>query len=221
MHLPGLIVRRGRIIPLLLGLGILSWSIGDLALAIESAGGATPPVPSASDAFYLAFYPISYAGLLLLMRGQVRSLSAASWLDGAVAGVGAAAVCAAFVFEGVLRSAGGGTAAVATNLAYPVGDLLLLAMVVGGTAVLPNRRNPRWLLLAAGYAINAVGDTFNLFQSGIGRAISASRSTRSPGRRRFCLFRRRCGSPRPPAISGSGHDRLASCWSAQRRSARC
>ncbi len=162
------VVRRGRIIPLLLGLGLLSWSIGDLTLAIESAGGATPPVPSVSDAFYLAFYPISYAGLLLLMRGQVRRLSVASWLDGAVAGVGAAAVCAAFVFEGVLRSAGGGTAAVATNLAYPVGDLLLLAMVVGGTAVLPNRRNPRWLLLAAGYAINAVGDTFNLFQSGFG-----------------------------------------------------
>ena len=162
------VVRRGRIIPLLLGLGLLSWSIGDVALAIESTGGATPPVPSVSDAFYIAFYPITYAGLLLLMRGQVRKLNVASWLDGAVAGVGAAAVCAAFVFEGVLRSAGGDTAAVATNLAYPVGDLLLLAMVVGGTAVLPNRRNPRWLLLAAGYAVNAVGDTFNLFQSGIG-----------------------------------------------------
>jgi diguanylate cyclase (GGDEF)-like protein len=40
--------------------------------------------------------------------------------------------------------------------------------VVGGTTVLPGRLDARWLLLAVGCAINAVGDTFNLFHSSIG-----------------------------------------------------
>jgi diguanylate cyclase len=160
--------RRRTAIPLLLGLGILSWSLGDLVLAVESVGGATPPVPSLADLFYLGFYPITYVALTLIMRRQAGRQNATSLLDGAVAGLGAAALCAAFVFQGVLRSAGGGAAAVATNLAYPVGDLLLLVMVVGATAILPARRRRRWALLATGYLVNAVGDTCALFGSGIG-----------------------------------------------------
>jgi diguanylate cyclase (GGDEF)-like protein len=62
----------------------------------------------------------------------------------------------------------GSTLSVATNLAYPIGDLVLLALVVAGSTVLPGRRKTRWLLLAAGYGINAIGDTFNLFQASIG-----------------------------------------------------
>jgi len=159
---------RLRLVPLTLGLGILSWSLGDLVLAIESAGGSTPPVPSVADAFYLGFYPTAYVALMLLARREVSKFSVATWLDGAVAGVGAAAVCAAFAFKEVLQSAGGSSLTVATNLAYPVGDVLLLALVAGGTAVLPGRRRAPWLMLAAGCAVNAIGDTFNLFESSIG-----------------------------------------------------
>jgi len=159
---------RLRLVPLTLGLGILSWSLGDLVLAIESAGGSTPPVPSVADAFYLGFYPTAYVALMLLARREVSNFSVATWLDGAVAGVGAAAVCAAFAFKEVLQSAGGSSLTVATNLAYPVGDVLLLALVAGGTAVLPGRRRAPWLMLAAGCAVNAIGDTFNLFESSIG-----------------------------------------------------
>jgi diguanylate cyclase len=162
------VTKRNRLIPLVLGLGLMAWSLGDLALAFESIGGATPPTPSVADGFYLCFYPITYVALMLLVRRQLRGLNMATWLDGAVAGLGSAAVCAAFVFQGVMRSAGGGTAAVATDLAYPIGDLLLLVMVAGLTTVLPGRRRAQWLLLAGGYAVQCVGDTFNLFGSGIG-----------------------------------------------------
>src|ERR1019366_3433329 len=53
-------------------------------------------------------------------------------------------------------------------LAYPVGDVLLLGLMVGGTAVLAGRRKAPWMLMGAGIALNVVGDTFNLFQSSIG-----------------------------------------------------
>jgi diguanylate cyclase (GGDEF)-like protein len=163
----GIRARPGqRVLPLVLGFGLLSWSIGDFVLTAESAGGATPPVPSLADAFYLAFYPTTYVGVFLLARRQVRKFNATTWLDAAIAGLGAAAICAEFALRG-LSSSLGGTAA-ATNLAYPVGDLLLLGLVVAGSTVLPGRRKARWLMLAAGYAINAMGDTANLFQSGFG-----------------------------------------------------
>jgi diguanylate cyclase (GGDEF)-like protein len=163
----GLTASSQRRVPLILGLGLLSWSIGDVTLTAESIGGATPPTPSLADAFYLGFYPLTYAGVFLLVRRQVKRFTASTWLDGAIAGFGAAAVCAEFALRGS-SSLGASTAAVATNLAYPIGDLLLLTLVVAGSAVLPGRRKARWLLLAVGYAINSVGDTANLFQSSVG-----------------------------------------------------
>ncbi len=164
----GLQRRRGRAAALILGCGLLVWAIGDTVLTIESLGGATPPTPSLADVFYLSFYPLAYIAVVLFMRGQVRRLTAPNWLDGAVAGLGVSAVCAAFAFHSILVSTGGSVAETVTNLAYPIGDLLLLALVVGGTAVLSDGRKAPWLLLASGIALNVAGDTFNLFQTTAG-----------------------------------------------------
>ena len=65
------------------------------------------------------------------------------------------------------------------NLAYPVGDVLLLGLVVGGAAIVPGRRKLPWLLLAVGYALNTVGDISNLL--GTNSFIGGS-ATRSAGR---------------------------------------
>jgi diguanylate cyclase len=164
----GLSRRSGRPAALVLGASLLAWSLGDVGLTIESLGGATPPSPSVVDAFYLAFFPLAYVAVVLFLRGEVRRLTTPNWLDGGVAGLGAGAVCAAFAFHSIMRSTGGGALATAVNLAYPVGDLLLLLLVVGGTALLSGRRKAPWFLLATGIGINVVGDTFNLFSSSIG-----------------------------------------------------
>src|ERR1700722_5113956 len=164
--------RADRTAALFLGLGLLSWTAGDIALTVESLGGAPPPTPSIADAFYLGFYPLAYVGVLLFMRGQVRRLETPSWLDGAIAGLGAAPVCSAFAFHAIVHSTGQGVLGTATNLAYPIGDLLLLALVVGGSAILAARSKTPWILMASGIALNVVGDTFNLFSSS---SIGASR----------------------------------------------
>jgi diguanylate cyclase (GGDEF)-like protein len=163
-----LVRRPGRIAALVLGLALLSWSLGDVVLRVESLGGATPPTPSLADIFYLGFYPWAYIGIVLFMRGDTRRLTTPSWLDGIIAGLGAAAVVAAFAFHGLLQLTGQSKLEVLTNLAYPVGDTLLLFLVVGGTVVLSGRRKTPWLLLATGIAINIAGDTANLFGSSIG-----------------------------------------------------
>jgi diguanylate cyclase (GGDEF)-like protein len=165
--------RPGRAASLALGGAMLMWSIGDVALTFASLGGASPPSPSLADAFYLAFYPLAYLSLVLLLRRESSRLVPATWLDGAVAGLGAAALCAAFAFERIVHVAGGGAWGVATTLAYPIGDVLLLAMVVGGSAVLAGAGRGAWRFVAAGFALNAVGDTFNLLPSAAATHLGA------------------------------------------------
>jgi diguanylate cyclase (GGDEF)-like protein len=155
-------MKSNRAIPVLLGIGLWFWAAGDIVLTVRS----DPPSPSLADAFYVAFYPVTYVGLMLLLRRNVRRFSLATWLDGAVAGLGAAALCATFAFQDVLHhaagTAGDSALGVAVNLAYPVGDVMLLGLVVGGAAIVSGRRKLPWLLLASGYALITVGDMFNL-----------------------------------------------------------
>jgi diguanylate cyclase len=161
----GLTAATRRVISLTLGVALLAWTIGDVFLTIETMGGGDIPVPSLADLFYIAFYPIAYVAIVLILRQEARRLTRPIWLDGLVAGLGAAAVCAAFAFNSVAQITDGGAVAAMTRLAYPVGDLLLLSLVIGGSAVMAGRRTVPWLLLAAGISLNVVGDTFNLFQA--------------------------------------------------------
>ncbi len=164
----GVTRRPRRAVALTLGLAIISWALGDLVLAIEAQRGVTPPTPSLKDVFYLGFYPLAYVAAVIFIRGDTRRLTTPSWLDGAVASVGTASVCAAFVFSRVLQLTGTDPVATATNLAYPIGDVLLLSLIMGGSTVMPGRRKAPWVLMAAGMAINAVGDTANLFGTSFG-----------------------------------------------------
>jgi diguanylate cyclase (GGDEF)-like protein len=162
----GLNKHPGRAAPLALGFALLSWSIGDFLLTFESLGGKTPATPSWADLFYIGFYPLAYVATVQLLRKAMGRLSRPNWLDGVVAGLGASAVCAAFAFSDIVHAAGGSALSDATNLAYPVGDLLLLSLVIGGTVLLTGRGTTPWLLLATGISLNVIGDTFNLFQNG-------------------------------------------------------
>lgn len=153
---------------LFLGVSLLAWTVGDIALTVESLGGATPPSPSLADAFYLSFYPFAYIGLMLFVGRQVKRAARSRWLDGAIAGLGAAASCSAFAFHRLLLSTGKGVVATVTNLAYPIGDVLLLGLVIAGFALLSRRSKGPWVLLAGGMALNVIGDTANLFQKTFG-----------------------------------------------------
>ena len=98
------------------------------------AGG--PPYPSISDGGWLLYYPAIWVAVLVLMRRRIREFHASLWLDGIVAALAMAACAAALVLPPILAmSLEGDAAAVAVNLAYPAGDLLLIAMLLGALAL--------------------------------------------------------------------------------------
>ena len=161
----GLRSKQMRPLGLLLGAAILCWGLGDCALTVESFGGAKPVPPTVADGFYLCFYPLAYAAAIVLMRKHWHRLPGPVWLDGLVAGLGAAAVCAAFFFHGIVESSGDGRAGTITDLVYPIGDLVLMGIAVGGMAVVPRYAKTAWAALAAGMSIVAIGDFVNLISS--------------------------------------------------------
>ena len=135
-----------------LGLALALWLAGD-ALWIFSAE-ARGPFPGRADAFWLAGYPVACAGLALLLRARVRgSLGPTMWLDGAIAATAVASLVAA-------AAPGRGAGA----LAYPLGDVLLLSLAAGATALLGRRAGRTFVLVAAGLALCAVADAARLLE---------------------------------------------------------
>ncbi len=123
------------------------------------------PSPSIADAFYLAFYVPLYVALVSLIRNRVRRFHASMWLDGLIGALGAGAVAVALVLSPVLDSAHGSDLSTLTNLAYPVADVLLLALLVAVGAILGVRRDRVVLLIAGGLVTYLIGDVLYLHLS--------------------------------------------------------
>lgn len=147
-----------------LGAGMILWAAGDIYYTHWLATDPSPPYPSLADAGYLGLFPLAYAGFLLLIKERVPKLTPGVWLDGATAGFAVAALSAAVVVEAVLNTSTGDTAAVATNLAYPLADGLLVAIVVGAFSLTGWRPGRAWLVLGAGLAVMAAADSIYLYQ---------------------------------------------------------
>ena len=153
------LVRAERTAWALIAFGLVAWSAADLFYALVLASQDSPPYPSISDAGWLVFYPACWIGVVLLMRRRIREFHPSLWLDGAVAALALAAVTAAVVLPPILAmSVEGEPAAVATNLAYPVGDVLLLALMVGALAITGWRPDRTLALVGAGLMLSAVAD---------------------------------------------------------------
>jgi diguanylate cyclase (GGDEF)-like protein len=164
----GVTVRAERLPWLLLGIALALWTLGDLYYFFAFSGTAEVPIPSVADPFYLAFYPTSYVALALLLRRRMREFRGNLWLDGVIAALAVAALGAAVVFDEVLKSTGGSTLVVATNLAYPLADVLLLALVVATFGLTGWRFDGTWAFVAGGFAVFALIDSAYLYETAAG-----------------------------------------------------
>jgi two-component system cell cycle response regulator len=157
----------------LLGVAIVVWTAGEIYFGLAFGDADTVPIPSPADIGYLAFYPLAYIALALLVRARVGSLLSGLWLDGVLVASAVAAVATALAIEPILdASTEGSTAAVATNLAYPIADLTLLTLIVAGSALAGWRGGRAWVLLGAGLGVLALSDGLYLLQSAKGTYVA-------------------------------------------------
>ena len=149
---------RERSAWILIGAAILFWGAAEVYWTAAIEGNPDAPYPSPADVGYLLFYPLAYTGLALLVRARAHEINWRLWMDGLIATLGTAALGAAFIFDFVADKTEGTPLQIATTLAYPLGDIAMLAMVVGVVALTGWRPGRTWSLLLAGLAALVVAD---------------------------------------------------------------
>jgi len=146
------------------------WTFGEIWYAVFRP----ETYPSMADLGFIAFYPLLYVGIVLLLRSGSRRIAGTLWLDGLTAALAAAALGAAIIVELVLEETSGSRSTVATNLAYPLGDVLLLSAVFGVFSLTAGRPGRRWLLLGLGVLSTTMADAAYLFQSAEGTYVEGT-----------------------------------------------
>ena len=145
---------------LMMSCAIASETVADLLLLRTDIKYQVAPFPTVADAFFLSFYVLL---LLALLRVPVAPITAQKrlriLLDGAIIVLGGGIVIWYFVLGPTAKAGGKDALAMAVSVAYPVGDLILLA----GLAAVLLRRSPPvlrtpLLLIAAGILASIVAD---------------------------------------------------------------
>jgi diguanylate cyclase (GGDEF)-like protein len=158
----------------LFALAMVLWGSASVYYSVVLWNSAEVPVPSPADGLWLAFYLPAFAALCVLLRRHAASFDRGVWLDAAIGAFGVGGGAAAVVFGVVLDNSWGQPVAIATDLAYPLGDLGLLALVAALITVTGWKRAgaSRWIVSA--FALFAIADGTWLVQGATGSYVTGT-----------------------------------------------
>jgi diguanylate cyclase (GGDEF)-like protein len=155
-----------------------AWIAMGVAVAANASGGMTlasrqgeMAFPSVADALLLVFFPAAFVAALLFARARMPRFGPALWLDGAIGLLGGAAIVTQLLGAEIQADIGSALET-AIALAFPMGDVLLLVMVVVALTLRGGRVGAVWLLLAAGVLLRAGADTAHV-SAGVDGAVQA------------------------------------------------
>jgi diguanylate cyclase (GGDEF)-like protein/PAS domain S-box-containing protein len=153
MHSP-----RAQIAWWLFGVGQLLFFSGD----VYTYSNPDAPFPSPGDALYLAVYPALMAGLLVLVRRRNPRRDPAALIDALILSIGIGLLSWVFLIAPNLHLGDITWLAKAVSIAYPLGDVLLLAAAIR-LAVDAGKRAPSFYLLAGSIVcLLATDSAYNL-----------------------------------------------------------
>src|SRR5262249_11096392 len=141
---------------LLIAAGILGFTIGDFLWGVSEVLGRDPS-PSPADAFYLIGYPLIAVGLVVATRWRSPRADWRSLIDAGIVTIAAALFAWVYLIEPFRTDAELTVVEKVISGAYPLGDLILLAVaarfVLGsGSGAVALR------VLFAGLLLTLVGD---------------------------------------------------------------
>ena len=160
----GIHVPKERAAWLMIASGVCIWVAGDLYWNLRLSKLDEIPYPSFADVLYIGGYVPMYAGIVLLMRARLERVDRSMMLDGLIGALTVACVTLAFLHPAFAGSTEGNLVTIAVNLAYPLGDVVLLSLVVGAIALGGWRADGAWTVLALGLVVTGVADVVYLQQ---------------------------------------------------------
>lgn len=153
--------RRTRLAWSFFAISALSWGLGEVAWSVIEVGmGQAVPFPSIADIGYLSAIPFAVAGIFAFTSAPSRlATRGEALLAGAVVALSLLFVAWALGLQQVYATSGETPAAQLIGLAYPIGDIITITVLV--LALRRARRNElgRMFLLLGGLASNALADS--------------------------------------------------------------
>jgi diguanylate cyclase (GGDEF)-like protein/PAS domain S-box-containing protein len=158
----------------LLAIAVTVFAAGDTTYnVLTTLLGQPNPFPSLADVFYLAMYPIMATGLVLFIRHRTGGRDRGSLLDALSLTAALALLSWIFLIDPYVRNPDLTWLERATSIAYPLGDILILATIA--RLLITTRRNPAGALLGIGAACLLASDVvYGLVQLGGSWQIGSS-----------------------------------------------
>ena len=149
---------RGRLAWLLIAVAIACWALGDTIWTVRFEDAQDVPVTSISDVFSLAWYPLVIVALALLVRDRVPRFELHRWIDGVIVTLFVATPWVALFLQPTFDHTTASSLGKAVEVAYVLGDAILVGAVVGVGALMAWRPGRMWLLLGTGLGVLAISD---------------------------------------------------------------
>ena len=157
-----------------IALAMFAYALGDATWAVLEVGFTTAPFPSIADGFYLAYFPIALVGVYFLLDKPGRGELVKRIIDISMIMVAAILGLSNYLIGPMIKSQTGVVVlAQSILLAYPVGDLVLLAALLMLIYDLPEKQIKApvyWL--GAGLLAMIVSDSIYSYQTLLGTYAS-------------------------------------------------
>ncbi|HYZ75871.1 MAG TPA: EAL domain-containing protein [Gaiellaceae bacterium] len=154
---------RARAAWWLFAAGQLLFFAGDMyTYSYPKLAGVDVPFPSFGDALYVAVYPVLMAGLLVLVKRRTPRRDPAALIDALILTVGVGLLSWVFIIAPNVHLSGLSLLAKLVSVAYPLGDVLLLAAAIR-LAVDTGKKAPAFYLLVGSIvSLLATDSAYNL-----------------------------------------------------------
>jgi diguanylate cyclase (GGDEF)-like protein len=137
--------------------GLVVFVAGDVVYSVYVYALDLEPFPSPADALYLASYPILAAALLVMIRSRTGGRDRAGLIDALVIATGLGLLSWTFLMRPIASDPSLTLGSRLISLAYPLADVLLLA-VLARLVTSPGARSMSYRLLAAAVLLQLGAD---------------------------------------------------------------
>lgn len=159
---------RARLAWALVGTGVVCWGIGETVWNLQSLGTGEIPYPGPADFFYVAGYPMIFAGVILLPYLRPGRFERMRLAIDATAGTVSLAVVMWVAYLSQMATVDSTQAPLEAilGLVYPFGDVLLAtALMVLAMRRSEHRLDVRIILLAVAVAFTTIADVVFALQT--------------------------------------------------------